>query len=786
MSVKEQLTVAAGFAVLLSCAALLQVFDGQAWVARTLGAVLVVVVSGLATRRVGLPRAVQPLAGLLALAAYLVLVFAGSSLDYGLLPTGRTLEALRVLAQEGRADIEAFAPPVPVSPGLVLLAAGGVGLVAWLVDLVAVVLHRAAAAGLPLLLLFAVPSAVLPGGLGGLPFVLGAVGWLSLLMVEGSERVGRWGTPMRTSLPGSRAGGDDSSLGRVGRRIGFAALGAAVVVPLLVPGLDQQLVGGSGNGAGSGKGSGSNSARTYNPITTLKDQLNQPNPVELFQYRTTDPDPDYIRMTTLDTWTGAGWAASDLSAVQKDAQVQKGIPSPVGGGGERRDFTMRIALTGNRLEVNWLPVPFGPTKVDVDGLWLWDPTSETVFSAKRTTRGLGPYDISASRVLPDRDALALAEAGGVPTEIRSRYGTQIEVSPYVQDLTRRITGAQSSAYDKAVALQAYFTAPGSGFVYDLNPSLPVGSQDQLEGFLRGKHGFCEQFATAMAAMLRVAGIPSRVGVGFTRGKKITDDVWSVTTKEAHAWPEAWFAGTGWVRFEPTPAASGAVVPDYTRAAAVSPGLPGQDPSAQPSAQPSPSASRRLNLPSDDLLDTPTGPSSKVGGEGPSPWLAVPVLVTVVAVSPLALTWLRRRRRWLAPDALTAWAQLQDDATDVGFRWHPADSPRAGATHLVAWTPLPAAARQALDTVALAAERARYAPPGSATSQHLRAEVSVVRSALQATVPPSVRLRARYAPPSTVRWVGRAVSQAVAGVFDRVDDVISAATRPLRRRVSRAQ
>src|SRR2546429_299074 len=84
--------------------------------------------------------------------------------------------------------------------------------------------------GLPLLVLFAVPSAVLPGGLGWIPFVFVAAGWLSLLLVEGGDRVSRWGSPLRTDRPDRSARYDDTSLGRVGRRIGAAALGVAVVV----------------------------------------------------------------------------------------------------------------------------------------------------------------------------------------------------------------------------------------------------------------------------------------------------------------------------------------------------------------------------------------------------------------------------------------------------------------------------------------------------------------------------------------------------------------------------
>ncbi|MGZ6827202.1 MAG: DUF3488 domain-containing protein, partial [Mycobacteriales bacterium] len=305
MSSREQRTLAAGLAVALSTSALSPVFVDGHWFLRVLGAALVVAAAGLLGRRLGLPRPLQPLLGLLALGGYLAVGFAGATLDYGFVPTAGTVDALRGLVHQGRLDLGRYGPPVPTSDGLVLLSAAGVGAVAVAVDLLAVVLERAAVAGLPLLLLFVVPSSVVPGGLGDLPFVLGALGWLGLLLVEGSERVGRWGTPMRSSVPG----GDDSSLGRVGRRIGVAAVGMAVVVPALVPGLDARLAGGTGGGSG-GDGGGSSEAQTFNPITRLRDQLTLPRPVPLLVYRTDDPEPDYLRLTTLDVWNGSGWSSS--------------------------------------------------------------------------------------------------------------------------------------------------------------------------------------------------------------------------------------------------------------------------------------------------------------------------------------------------------------------------------------------------------------------------------------------------------------------------------------------
>ena len=84
-----------------------------------------------------------------------------------------------------------------------------------------------------------------------------------------------------------------------------------------------------------------------------------------------------------------------------------------------------------------------------------------------------------------------------------------------------VVASAASPYAKAVALQAWFTDRSNGFVYDLTPLAP-GPQTRTRSrpSCDNRRGFCEQYATAMAAMLRLAGIPSRVAVGFTRGEPI--------------------------------------------------------------------------------------------------------------------------------------------------------------------------------------------------------------------------------------------------------------------------
>ena len=95
-----------------------------------------------------------------------------------------------------------------------LLAVLGVGAIAVVVDLLAVALRRVALSGLPLLVLFAVPSAVLPGGLGVLPFLLCAAGWLGLLLADSADTTAQWGLPLRGARPSTT--GRRASAGRGG------------------------------------------------------------------------------------------------------------------------------------------------------------------------------------------------------------------------------------------------------------------------------------------------------------------------------------------------------------------------------------------------------------------------------------------------------------------------------------------------------------------------------------------------------------------------------------------
>jgi hypothetical protein len=73
---------------------------------------------------------------------------------------------------------------------------------------------------------------------------------------------------------------------------------------------------------------------------------------------------------------------------------------------------------------------------------------------------------------------------------------------------------------------------------------------------RSREGYCDLFASAMAVMCRIAGVPSRLVTGYTEGAYDRErESWRVTEQDAHAWPEVFLPGAGWTAFEPTPAAA---------------------------------------------------------------------------------------------------------------------------------------------------------------------------------------------------------------------------------------
>jgi transglutaminase-like putative cysteine protease len=162
------------------------------------------------------------------------------------------------------------------------------------------------------------------------------------------------------------------------------------------------------------------------------------------------------------------------------------------------------------------------------------------------------YEASSLLTRPDPATLR-ALPQNYPAAIENSYLGVPDLDPRIPSLARQITAKQGNSYDKAVALEQYLR---THFAYTLvQPRVPP--KDPLASFLfQRKRGHCEYFASAMAIMLRTVGIPSRVVNGFQAGEfnDLTGQ-YVVRARDAHSWVEAYFAGAGWITFDPTPGGS---------------------------------------------------------------------------------------------------------------------------------------------------------------------------------------------------------------------------------------
>ena len=129
-------------------------------------------------------------------------------------------------------------------------------------------------------------------------------------------------------------------------------------------------------------------------------------------------------------------------------------------------------------------------------------------------------------------------------------------------LAHSIADHEPSAYRRALAIEHYLTTQ-YGYTLQL-PSEPPA--DPLADFLfHRRRGHCEYFASPMAVLLRVVGIPSRVITGF-RGAQFNqvNSTYIVRASDAHSWVEAYIPGAGWTTFDPTPAGDAPATNFWTR------------------------------------------------------------------------------------------------------------------------------------------------------------------------------------------------------------------------------
>jgi hypothetical protein len=757
---------AAALAVLLGACALTPVFSSAAWLLPVVAVVLVVLAGGLLLRVGGpalwarftagrpVPGRVAALGVVLVPVGQLLLVLALLTARYapgeallGLIPTRGSLAELAAVLADGGAELREQATPALPLTGLLAMTTVFVGLIAVVVDLVAVVGRQAALAGLGLLVLYCVPVSTVTGGIGLVAIAAPAVGLALLLWTDQRRRVGATSQAPEPGLTSLLGTGTLSAL-----RIGAAALLAGLVVGAIVPTLSEGSL-----ATGLGGGSGGATGTSLDPVAELSGQLTLPEPIDLLRMDTSVEDPGYLRSVTLDDYDSTdGWTMSNLAGEESIVRNDRLAPLPP----RQQARPVTATIRAIRHDDRFLPVPPSPLSVRIHNergqSWRYDPTTGTVFGRDVTSAGRS-YTVVAEEPRPAGGLLAASQPLPADNGIQVLYTELPELDPRILASVAEAIGDAVTPYERVRSIHAYLSDRANGFRYSLATESGT-SGDDLVDFLRLRRGYCEQYAGTMAVMVRAAGVPARVALGYTPGQQQRDGSRLITSDDAHAWVEVYFQALGWVPFDPTPIASDRAVdlPWAPRADAVS-GTAAGETAALPSAPTAAAPTTRQDRAADGA---PTAQQGQGTGGTSWPLLAgagLALVLLVVVVTPAGLRVLQRRRRLATGSAGALWDELAATALDVGVQLQPAWTPRRAARELAAVARGGDPSGRAADAVsrlARAEELACYGPAGhGAADQELGAALRTARHGLLRSASRDVRLRAVLWPASLVTGAG---------------------------------
>lgn len=570
------------------------------------------------------------------------------------LPTLSTLESLAKHLREGIGALESAAAPTPVGPGVLVLAVAAAWIFAYVSDGMAFRAEASLGAAIPALIFFLVTATL--GTTEHREIVTGVLlaTFAAFLLAQHPTILELHATWFQTTAPGGSE--------KHGARVAQWSLSAGVIAAATAIAIGLVL-GPSAPGASAdpivdlNKNDSNNGGPRVliSPLVSMKTQLSNGDTTELFRVKS--PGPIQWRLTALDEFNGEIWGGDETYKSAKD-----GFKASEVGSGPSTEIEQSYEI--GALATAWLPAAYQPMSVTIENgsVTRVNPVTGAILISKGDISGLS-YSVRSHIPLPSAADLRTA-SGEIPTDIAERNLALPPTLPTeILDLARDITKNSTTNYAKALALQDFLRGPE--FTYSLEVS-PGHDNNALRSFLiETQTGYCEQFAGAFGAMARVVGVPTRIAVGFTAGLPGADGWYHVTTAEAHAWPEVYFPGFGWIPFEPTksryePTANNATgtfqIPTTTVA-------PGPTTTAGPGASTVPGAFGMPTTTATPMADgtgasgSGDGPGTGTGGgsspksqgdSGTQKWLvvlvALPLELAALAVAFLGIVVLAKSRR----------------------------------------------------------------------------------------------------------------------------------------------
>ena len=315
---------------------------------------------------------------------------------------------------------------------------------------------------------------------------------------------------------------------------------------------------------------------TYGPITWAR------SGIKLFEVRS--DEPHYWKAESLTRFDGLRWLRVGTGI---GGGPEREIPDPI-----RESWNERLRFTIGQLETRTV-IGAGTTyRVDSDRSTAESPdgTVRILDSALREGDSYGVYSYvpdpsaEAMRASPPDYPESMAEymrfelpspdqSGLEPPDFsdgnRVESFTDYTIAPPLANepfsaadeerilsspdgrmfrLSRRLAEGQPTTYDVVKTIERYLPRE-----YEYSEEPPTRRYPLPAFLFRDRIGYCQQFSGAMALMLRMNGIPARVATGFSPGQlNQATDRYEVRDYDAHSWVEVWFAGIGWVPFDPTP------------------------------------------------------------------------------------------------------------------------------------------------------------------------------------------------------------------------------------------
>jgi transglutaminase-like putative cysteine protease len=267
-------------------------------------------------------------------------------------------------------------------------------------------------------------------------------------------------------------------------------------------------------------------------------------------FEVNSPDAGLLRATSYEVYTGNGWRTGERDSTRVDAR-ELAVDARSATYEARTTAILRVRMLSSE---STILTPGVPLAANVDTRIETPPGHAGDIERMRSRRGLGSEDTYNSFGSVSTASAAQLDAAGTdyPVWVTERYLQLPAALPEsVRDEARRVIAeaGATTPYQQAKAIEAYLRT----FPFDLSVPAPPPRRDAVEFFLfELRRGYFDYHASAMCVMLRTAGIPCRVAVGFALAPGTGQEtLYTVRKSDAYSWVEVFFPSYGWINFNPT-------------------------------------------------------------------------------------------------------------------------------------------------------------------------------------------------------------------------------------------